>query len=263
MFIYGHLFSSFVLDMAYSLTAGYCYSYYNIMMERLIVVNNGAVDSMVNAVYMCKNLRILDVRNSLMSNDLSQYISKTNALWLGNTTIPNAAYLVNTFNRTSGIDARNQVLDLPVATNCLGIFNQCNCAILKEINVPSATSLSFAFYELNTYDCPKITTSNALTDISYMFSGVNVNYVEITDCTGVTNTTGAFGVVAGLKLNGLTVGFDISGNKLSDSSYQDLFNSLGTASGAQNIIVTGGLLNGAVIPSTWAIATGKGYTLIF
>lgn len=263
MFIYGHLFSSFVLDMAYSLTAGYCHSPYNIMQERLIIVNNGAIDSLVNAVYMCKNLRILDVRNSLMSNDLSQYLFKTNARWLGNTTIPNVTDLSNAFYRTSGIDARNQVLDLPVATNCLGIFNQCNCAILKEINVPSATSLSFAFYELNTYDCPKITTSNALTDISYMFSGVNVNYVEITDCTGVTNTTGAFGVVAGLKLNGLTVGFDISGNKLSDSSYQDLFNSLGSASGAQNIIVTGGLLNGAVIPSTWTIATGKGYTLIF
>jgi hypothetical protein len=88
-----------------------------------------------------------------------------------------------------------------------------------------------------------------------------VRSVIINDASGVTSTVNWIIALRSLEkcvLNGITVGFSISNGKMSAQALNDLFTSLGTASGSQTIIVTG---NPGAATCDTTIATSKGFTV--
>jgi hypothetical protein len=78
---------------------------------------------------------------------------------------------------------------------------------------------------------------------------------------GVTDTTNTFLENRSLRrliLPNLTIGFDIRATQITGQNLQDLFTSLGTASGAQ--IIT---LPTFTTGEDTTTATGKGYTIAY
>jgi hypothetical protein len=107
-----------------------------------------------------------------------------------------------------------------------------------------------------------LTTSSSLTNISQAFYFCKLlNEIELTECVSITNTTNAFAGCPALRrlvLPNLTRGFNISETQITGTNLQDLFTSLGTASGAQTIT-----LPTFTTGEDTTIATGKGYTIAY
>jgi hypothetical protein len=133
---------------------------------------------------------------------------------------------------------------------------------LETVNIPLVSNLSNSFQFLNVETIGNITTGPALTNISSVINGARLlKRFYLSNCTNVTNTTTAFSGCHSLQelfLGGLTRGFTVPTCQMDDAAFAALFNSLGTASGAQTIVITGNITLSA---PTLAIATGKGYTI--
>jgi hypothetical protein len=106
----------------------------------------------------------------------------------------------------------------------------------------------------------KLTLQNA-TNISFIFNGC----LSLTQCEvyGLGNVTSAPSILSGFALSRLILsefrlGFTVLNNNLTAQALNDLFTSLGTASGAQTIIITG---NPGAATCDTSIATNKGWTI--
>lgn len=137
---------------------------------------------------------------------------------------------------------------------------------IGTINTPIATTYASAFfncYRLETIGT--ITTGAVLTNISNMFTGCKLlRTINITNCAGVSSAANAAGLLTechsltSVILTGLRFGFTVAPCQMDDAAFAALFTSLGTASGAQTIVITG---NPTLTAPTLAIATGKGFTV--
>lgn len=152
-------------------------------------------------------------------------------------------------------------LNLPVAT----IFSLINMPSLKSIgtvNIPACSNLTGAFSLGNVETIGNVTTGAALTNITSICNNNRMlKRFYLSNCANVTNTSTAFSNCNSLQelyLGGLTRGFTVPSCQMDDAAFADLFNSLGTAAGAQTIVITGNITLSA---PTLAIATGKGYTI--
>lgn len=67
--------------------------------------------------------------------------------------------------------------------------------------------------------------------------------------------------LAAARTNGIRFAVNYSGCKLSRAAIVDIFNGLGTASGAQTITVSGNYGYASLTAPDLAIATGKGWTV--
>jgi hypothetical protein len=136
------------------------------------------------------------------------------------------------------------------ATSCTSLQNAWfGCVLMTKIgviNTPLCQSLDLAFYKC------------------YTLEGV-----EFTNCVAVTNTNG-FGLCVSLSwviMPNLTRGISFSGTAMGNYGMNLFANSIGTASGAQTITITGtpfGALVTAADATALAIRavmTGKGYTI--
>jgi hypothetical protein len=110
-----------------------------------------------------------------------------------------------------------------------------------------------------------LTNTGNVTSINQTIYQSAVAYFSMDDASGVTDTTNfvrpnnGYNQLTGLILTGLTVGINISYSPMTATALDAFFTSLGTASGAQTITITGCL--GAATANT-AIATAKGFTVI-
>ena len=135
--------------------------------------------------------------------------------------------------------------DTSNVNNMLGMFN--GCSLLGSV--------------------PLFDTSN-VTNMGNMFhSCSSLVEVELTDCSKVTNSNNMFGTTSAsthttslerLILPGMTRGFNLLNTNMGASALNDLFHSLGTASGSQTINITGA--PGAA-ECDKSIATTKGWTI--
>jgi hypothetical protein len=126
----------------------------------------------------------------------------------------------------------------PNATSMAFFANGADNLISVSIDAPSNTSLSNAF---NT--------------------ALNLRSIILSGCGNVNNTGNAFLNCISLSkliLNGMRWGFSIAQCNLTAQALNDLFDSLGTASGSQTIIVTG---NPGAATCDTTIATAKGFTV--
>ena len=149
-------------------------------------------------------------------------------------------------------------------TSLLSTFSSCyNLKSVGNYNIPLTTTVSNLHN--NNYSLVNIgvlTTSSALTSIQQAFYYCkNLQEIEFTECSGITNTTNAFLLCGSLKrliLPNITVGFNITDSALEATALNNLFTSLGTASGSQTITVTG---NPGAGTCDTSIATSKGWTV--
>jgi hypothetical protein len=143
-----------------------------------------------------------------------------------------------------------------------------NSAIEQVGNVTllNATQLANFFYQAyNLHTIGVITAPNAVS-LTAMFTGCNsLKEIVFTDCSNVTTvTTGSAGTfnlcysLSKLIMPGMRIGFSIAGCNLTAQALNNLFTSLGTASGAQTIIVTG---NPGAATCDTSIATNKGFAV--
>lgn len=156
-------------------------------------------------------------------------------------------------------------VNLPVATNCLALFRQnFSLKIIGSHNLPSATDMSQYLVEgLSLTTTGIFTTSSSLTSLYQAFYNCpKLNEIEFTECAGVTNTTNTFDNCFSLKrliLPNITVGFNIIDCALEAAELDELFTSLGTASGSQTINIT---RNPGAATCDTSIATAKGFTIV-
>lgn len=156
---------------------------------------------------------------------------------------------------------------------------------IGDLNLTNCTNLSIAFSGVFWDSCGDINsgmvttfirlfenakklrrtgTINCLsaTTIQQIFNGCeSLNKTHLINCGSIVTTTNAFNLNSSLSdliLDGLTVGFSIANCNLTDTALNDLFTSLGTASGSQTIIITG---NPGAATCDTTIATGKGFTV--
>jgi hypothetical protein len=134
---------------------------------------------------------------------------------------------------------------------------------MLDIAIDSCTDMYFAF----AYDCGftsiKLRNTGNLQIIPNIYSNPNIIHFEMDDCSALTNTANFIDPsnarnLQSLLLYGLEIGINLTNQPLTATALNAFFTSLGTAAGAQTIIVTGCL--GAATCDT-SIATGKGFTV--
>jgi hypothetical protein len=167
---------------------------------------------------------------------------------------------VSNFFFGSGIEVCGN-LDLS-STNISAMFQNSSVLSIGNINAPNATNMSnFVrncknLMKLGIIDAPNV--NNLTSAFAY---GSNINEIVFTNLSNVTTTTLMFYFAFGVErfvCPGLTRGFDISGNAMSETALNEMFTSLGTASGSQTIIVTG---NPGAATCNTTIATTKGFSV--
>ena len=200
----------------------------------------------------------------------------------------------NVQNMMSGIGA---VIDKPsdivtTATNldnairgysALGNFtaNSCTSMVggfaydkLKSIGTVTATSVttaSAAFQATYNFTGQVILDMPLVQSLNNMFNASAVQSVTFGSCAAVTTTTTMFSLATNIQnvvMPNLTRGVSFANTPMSNSGMSNFANSIGTASGAQTITVTGtpfGALLTALDATAVAIRnvmTGKGYTVV-
>lgn len=158
------------------------------------------------------------------------------------------------------------------ATNAAYLFGE-NKLIEKQgtVTLPVATSIFYAWSSCPNLRTVGLITCPLVTDYSYAFNYCySLTSIQFSDCSACTTTTGF--LIACYSLNsailpGLTRSVNFNNNAMGNYGMNLFANSIGTASGAQTITITGtpfGALVTAADATALAIRAvmiGKGYTI--
>jgi len=183
-------------------------------------------------------------------------------------------------------------LQLPLVVSAVQMFEGCgSLRSVGGLNLPLVTDLSFAFRNCGALrSVASLTTSTALTNVSYLFLGcsqllevplfvtsnVTNAYAMLGDCfhlrqvpaLNLASVTSSGYLIATARslvkflATGLTRSLDLTNSLLVRSELVSLFTNLGTASGSQNLIITGNPGVATLTPTDIAIATSKGWTVV-
>lgn len=162
-----------------------------------------------------------------------------------------------------------ELFDTSNVTNMSFMFY--GCSSLESVplfDTSNVTHMNNMFEECSSLESVPLFDTSNVTNISSMFRDCSsLVEVELTDCSKVTISSGMFGTTSAssqatslerLILPGMTIGFNLINTQLSATALNDLFHSLGTASGSQTINITGA--PGAA-ECDRSIATNKGWTI--
>ncbi len=242
--------------------------------ERFLLIDNSILSgNNVNAFFGLKRLRIFKNDNLLNASNKTSALSYT-----GDIRDVNGHPLNFTFN--SGVfnnilkDSLISEIDT-ISSNIVSSYATLlqNCIALNKINlidIPNATSILGIVDNNQSLNAITLNVGISLTDISFAFRNCySLSEIIFTgDLSNVTNTNNTFQLqllpiilpskLQRLILPNLTRGFDIRASQVTGQNLQDLFTSLGTASGAQTIT-----LPTFTNTEPTAIATGKGYTIAY
>jgi len=182
---------------------------------------------------------------------------------IGNITINSA---ITTTTMCQGNTTLTSIGNISLASSTSAsslLFSNAMLATVGTVNIPLATTM-FQFV----YNCTALTTLGNITTGAGLTILTTAFYqcrkllgVNISNCSGVTTTTTALTECVSLTsliLTGLTRGITVPPCNMDEQAFIDFFNSLGTASGAQTIVITGNI---TLLASTLLIATGKGFTV--
>lgn len=179
--------------------------------------------------------------------NVGQDLYNMGAVSIGNV-VANSATNASYFCGENKLIVKQGTVTLPVATTITWAWSSCsNLKTVGLITCPLATNYEYAF--------------------NYCYS---LTSIQFSDCSACTTTTGF--LIACYSLNsaimpGLTRGVNFSNNSMGNYGMNLFANSIGTASGAQTITITGtpfGALVTAADATALAIRavmTGKGYTI--
>lgn len=207
----------------------------------------------------------LDDMGDIISNAsiIGYFMAGSYARRIGNITLQSATTGTYAFNGCL-VDEIGDI-DLRVAANTLGLFQNSPLKKVGTINISASISLYFGFC------CPQLTTplrlitSNALYECGYAFYTTgNTPEITLTDASGITNTTGMFAGctrLASLRLPGMPTTFSIASCNMGADALDTLFGDLADLTGltAQTITITG---NPGAATCDQTIATAKNWTVV-
>ncbi len=172
--------------------------------------------------------------------------------------------LYNTYSSVSAFDL--DAFDWTVCNNMIQTFENTTGGYgLFEKSIPNVTSLNRSWNTTKAHSSVILTNTGNVTDLYRALYQSSVTYFSMDDASSITTTTQfvrnvtVYGQLTSLILTGLTIGINLSYQKMSATAIDNFFTSLGTANGTQTITVTGNI--GASTCDT-SIATAKGYTVI-
>jgi surface protein len=258
-------------------------------LQSIPLFNTSSVTNMTTMFANCASLQNVPLFNTASVTNMDRMFSGCSSLEsvpLFNTTnVNNAIGMQGMFTNCSSL----QTVPLFDTSNVLGmglmffgcsslqlvpLFNTASvtnmgqmfsgCSSLQSVplfNTISVTSMPSMFLNCTSLQSvPAFNTTN-VTTLNSMFQGcVSLNQAEII-ATNVTNIATIFTAVNSLQrfiATGLTRGVVLSNNLMSATEINNFFTSLGTASGAQTITVTG---NPGAATCDVTIATSKGFTV--
>jgi surface protein len=259
------------------------------VVERIDIRQIGAINSMVQMFGGCSSLQTVPLFNTASVTNMDRMFNGCSSLQsvpLFNTTnVNNAIGMQGMFSGCSSLqtvplfDTSNVVGMAQMFFGCsslqsVPLFNTASvtnmtqmfsgCTSLQSVplfNTASVTSMTTMFLNCTSLQSvPAFNTTN-VTTLNSMFQGcVSLNQAEIIG-TNVTNIATIFTAVNSIQrfiATGLTRGVVLTNNLMSATEINNFFTSLGTASGAQTIVVTG---NPGAATCNVLIATLKGFTV--
>ncbi len=192
-----------------------------------------------------------------LTGDIRNSLNEPINVAVGNVTVMTSMFSQSSIKKVGNI----------TATSCgtaTGVF-QYSPAVeeVGNITLPSCTALNNFFIFAEALKKVGLINAPAVTNIQQMFyQCLLLEEIVFSNCANVTNTTNAFYFCYALKkliMPGLRVGINISTSSMSAQALNDMFTSLGTASGSQNIVITN---NPGASTCNTSIATSKGFTVI-
>jgi surface protein len=230
------------------------------VVERIDIREIGAINSIATMFQNCASLQNVPLFSTASVNNMNAMFSGCNSL----RTVPlfNTASVNNMLNMFLNCFSLQNVplFNTSNVTTMQSMFS--NCSSLQ--NVPLFNTISVNNMLQMVAGCTSLQNVPLFNTISVnnmqqMVAGCTSLYEANFNMASVTNTSQMFLSINSLQkftATGLTRGITISGNLLSATEINNFFTSLGTASGAQTIVVTG---NPGAATCNVSIATTKGF----
>ncbi len=226
------------------------------------------INSVGGMFWYCKNLKKIDLPSNFWHSGLVQanYLCRGASLNnhdFGDITIGDTgSYQITPFAYADSFKIGNYTLVGNTITT--SHFQHSNNYSVGNFTALSVTSAVYTFGGTvnNGADSIGIIDMPALQDARFMFRRSQMPEVVFTDCSSINDTTSMFLDCESIQkviMPGLTVSVDVSGNLLTATAIDAFFTSIGTASGAQTLDVSG---NSGSATCDTTIATAKGFTVI-
>jgi surface protein len=256
------------------------------VVERIDIREIGAITSLFNMFASCFSLQSVPLFNTASVTNMQQMFSSCGSLQsvpLFNTSsVTNMSSMFSScfslqsvplFN-TASVTTMVQMFFGCFSLQSVPLFNTASvttmvqmfqgCSSLQSVplfNTASVTTMASMFQGCSSLQSVPLFNTASVTTMAQMFSTASSIYAVDFNMANVTTTTNMFVSINSLQkftATGLTRGITISGNLLSATEINNFFTSLGTASGAQTIVVTG---NPGAATCDVTIATLKGFTV--
>ena len=234
-------------------------------LQSVPLFDTASVTNMDRMFSGCSSLRTVPLFNTInVNNAIGMQGMFTNCFLLQSVPLFDTSNVVGMAQMFSGCSSLQSVplFNTASVTSMLSMFSGCSSLqSVPLLNTVSVTSMTTMFLNCTSLQSvPAFNTTN-VTTLNSMFQGcVSLNQAEIIG-TNVTNIATIFTAVNSIQrfiATGLTRGVVLTNNLMSATEINNFFTSLGTASGAQTIVVTG---NPGAATCNVLIATAKGFTV--
>ena len=233
-------------------------------LQSIPLFNTGSMSLMNNMFQGCSLLKNVPLFIMSSCTNLTSMFSTCVSL----ETVP--LFITNTVNNMnnmfSGCASLKTVplLNTSIVTDMSQMFNGCtSLQYLPLFNTASVSNMSTMFLSCSALEVVPAWNTVAVTNMTNMFNACpSIKIVGLTMSAVTTTTTMFGGTTVSLQKftsTGLTRGVSVANQQMSALDLNAFFTSLGTASGAQTITVTG---NPGAATCNTAIATGKGFTVV-
>jgi surface protein len=231
-------------------------------LQSVPLFNTASVTNMTSMFQGCFSLQSVPLFNTAsVTNMTSMFV---NCSLLQSVPLINTASVTNMTSMFQGCFSLQSVplFNTASVTNMTSMF--LNCSSLQSVplfNTASVTNMTSMFQGCSSLQSVPLFNTASVTTMQTMFNASTSIYAVDFNMASVTNTTAMFVNINSLqkfKATGLTRGITISNNLMSETEINNFFTSLGTASGAQTITVTG---NPGAATCDVTIATSKGFTV--
>jgi surface protein len=229
-------------------------------LQSVPLFNTASVSNMLTMFNGCVSLQSVPLFNTASVTNMQQMF--LSCVSLQSVPLFNTASVTNMTSMFQSCASLQSVplFNMASVTNMPSMFN--GCSSLQSVplfNMASVNNMAGMFTSCVSLQSVPLFNTASVTNMNLMFNSANAIFAVDFNMASVTNTTQMFVNVNSLQkftATGLTRGITISGNLLSATEINNFFTSLGTASGAQTIVVTG---NPGAATCDVTIATLKGF----
>jgi surface protein len=232
------------------------------VVERIDIREIGAITSLFNMFANCVSLQSVPLFNTASVTNMQQMFN--GCFSLQSVPLFNTASVTNMSSMFSSCFSLQSVplFNTASVTNMSSMFSSCtSLQSVPLFNTSSVTNMSSMFVSCALLQSVPLFNTASVIAMNLMFNGAGAIFAVDFNMASVTNTSQMFVNINSLqkfKATGLTRGITISNNLMSATEINNFFTSLGTASGAQTIVVTG---NPGAATCDVTIATSKGFTV--